>query len=180
MLRDTLNLSRRHFLLGGRRGQKPVPRPPWAVPQFPALCNRCGNCRDACAQRIIVLTDSGHPQIDFNNGACTFCGDCAERCPTGALSRGETSALPWMLRARVGNRCLALDGVVCQVCREQCAARAIFFPPGPAAAPFVDSERCNGCGACVAPCPVQAISMIDHARADIAGRGAAGAELLCT
>ena len=177
------DISRRQFLRGDYRGQKTTLRPPWSAPltRFLSQCDRCGKCRDACRERIILLTDSGYPQIDFNNGACTFCGDCARSCPTGALQKPETSAIPWRLRAQISDRCLAFKGVVCLVCSEQCDARAIYFQrrSTPVAVPVVDVDRCNGCGACVAPCPGQAVSM-DSARADGAADENPFEELVCT
>jgi ferredoxin-type protein NapF len=183
MASHMLDAGRRQFLRGDFRGRKTVVRPPWAVSQnrFPSLCDRCGHCRDACRARIILLTDSGYPQIDFKNGACSFCGDCARSCPTGALQKPETSSIPWGLQAQVSDRCLAFQGVVCLVCGEQCDARAISFLPGPtsAAVPAVDVDRCNGCGACVAPCPGQAVSM-DYPRAGCAADGNSFEEVACT
>ena len=183
MASHTLDASRRQFLRGNYRGRKTVVRPPWAAAQdrFLSLCDRCGYCRDACRERIILLTDSGYPQIEFKNGACSFCGDCARSCPTGALQKPKTSAIPWRLRAHIGDRCLVFKGVVCLVCGEQCDARAISFQrrSTPVAVPVVDVDRCNGCGACVAPCPGQAVSM-DYARAECAGDGNSFEEVVCT
>ncbi len=159
----TGHISRRQFLRCDYRGEKSVVRPPWATApvQFMSLCDRCGHCRDVCAQRIITLADSGYPRIDFRIGECRFCGDCTRSCPTGALKKPDTSTNPWTLRARITERCLAHHGVVCLVCGEQCAVRAISFPRllAKTSMPVVDPGRCNGCGACVEPCPAQAISM---------------------
>ena len=182
MASDAQDISRRQFLRGDYRGRNTVVRPPWAVTQdrFLSLCDRCGLCRDACNERLILLTDSGYPRIDFKKGACTFCGDCARSCPTGALQKPKRSTIPWRLRARISDRCLAFKGVVCQVCVEQCDARAISFPRRSvsAAVPVVDADRCNGCGACVAPCPGHAVSM-DYARAHGAGDGNSFEEVVC-
>lgn len=160
-----LDTSRRQFLRGDYRGRKVVVRPPWAAPpnRFLSLCDRCGHCRDACRERIILLTDSGYPRIDFLNGACTFCGDCARICPTGALRYSDTGTAPWTLKAHTGDRCLSFQGVVCRSCGEWCETGAIRFRfiKGGVAQPQVDSSVCSGCGACFAVCPVQAIALRD-------------------
>ncbi|MBF0446179.1 MAG: 4Fe-4S binding protein [Magnetococcales bacterium] len=46
-------------------------------------------------------------------------------------------------------------------CRDQCEPRAISFNPviGGLSPPILDSDLCNGCGACIAPCPSKAINI---------------------
>ncbi|MFO1273296.1 MAG: 4Fe-4S dicluster domain-containing protein [Rubrivivax sp.] len=60
-----------------------------------------------------------------------------------------------------GEACLARHGVECRVCGEACDAGAIRFPPrrGGAALPVADFAKCTGCGDCMGPCPVQAVSV---------------------
>ncbi len=61
--------------------------------------------------------------------------------------------------ARIGPECLAFRNVSCRNCGDACEEQAIRFRPVvmAAAQPEVDPDKCTGCGACVAPCPVQAI-----------------------
>ena len=69
--------------------------------------------------------------------------------------------LPWALKARIAESCLAKKGVECRVCGDPCPEAAIRFSPrlgGPPVAE-VDTGSCTGCGACVAPCPAAAISL---------------------
>jgi len=63
--------------------------------------------------------------------------------------------------AVIGDSCLALRGIVCRVCEEQCEARAIRIrlAVGGGASPTVAAALCTGCGACVAPCPAHAIAV---------------------
>ncbi|RME34750.1 MAG: ferredoxin-type protein NapF [Gammaproteobacteria bacterium] len=155
------NLYTRRQLLRGRTGNgRPVLRPPWAVPEegFTDRCSRCGDCLTACPEGILRKGDGGFPEVDFGRGECTFCGDCLAACETGALAQRTP---PWTAKAGIGQACLALHGVDCQICQEQCETRAITFTPvaGSVPRPRLDPGRCTGCGACVAPCPVTAIEV---------------------
>jgi ferredoxin-type protein NapF len=98
--------------------------------------------------------------VDFSLGECTFCADCAKACHSGALCRG-TVAQAWDLRAAVGDRCIALQGVVCGSCADACGPAAIRLAPalGGVARPSLAGERCSGCGACFGVCPSNAIEM---------------------
>jgi ferredoxin-type protein NapF len=157
----TTPAGRRNFLRGNFSLRQGPLRPPWALAEvdFLQACTRCGDCVDACLTHIITR-DSGYPTIDFAAGECTFCGDCATACTPGALTRAEEQTA-WSARAVINESCLARQRVECRVCGDQCAAGAIRFPPlaGGIALPALDQERCTGCGACVAPCPVRAIAV---------------------
>jgi ferredoxin-type protein NapF len=98
--------------------------------------------------------------IDFALGECTFCGDCVTACTPKALQR-QADSPAWLLKANIGEKCLAKHQVECRICGEQCGESAIRFQPqlGGVSQPQLDSSRCTGCGACVAPCPVQAIAI---------------------
>lgn len=154
-------LSRRDFLRGNFSKRKPAtPRPPWALaePAFIDACTRCGDCVRACPERIIVEDAEGRPTVSFAVTACTFCGKCEEVCEPHALRR-EEGAAPWQIKAEILDNCIAKQHVVCRTCGDACPTFAIRFRPQvmDAAQPEVDPEICTGCGACVAPCPAQAI-----------------------
>ena len=134
--------------------------PPWSTDpvSFRALCNDCGECAAACGDRLIVTGENGLPVMNFSQGPCNFCGDCARTCTTGALSFSPNTP-PWQLRVTIHQDCLTEKKVLCQLCQEQCEQGAIvFLREGPGEGPpRILSEKCNGCGACAARCPVQAI-----------------------
>ncbi|MFP8977589.1 hypothetical protein ACLI36_13485, partial [Pseudomonas aeruginosa] len=52
-------------------------------------------------------------------------------------------------------------GIHCRSCQYACEPAAIRFRPalGGVALAVLDSQRCNCCGACLAPCPSQAIQL---------------------
>ncbi len=158
-------ISRMAFLRGDFRGTHTAIRPPWALEEhsFINSCDRCGDCIKACPEKIVEKGRGGFPQVNFSQGECTFCGDCVERCHAGALSveamQGQQAA--WQLTPAIKDNCLAINRVVCRSCAEQCEQRAIHFRPAPGGVsrPETDPEQCNGCGACVAPCPVAAIEL---------------------
>lgn len=166
------SLSRRAFFRIRERSPKPPSRPPWALAEagFVAACSaECESaCIEACPERILVCAADGRPEIRFELGACTFCANCAEACPTGALVKHDACGRqlsPWSLKAVVANRCLAISGITCRACGEACAEDAIVFRLGlnGTALPAVSDDTCTGCGACVKPCPVDAIALVDQA-----------------
>jgi ferredoxin-type protein NapF len=156
-----VDAARRAFFRGRPHTRAEI-RPPWALVEveFSARCTRCDDCLAACPTGILVAGDGGFPTVDFRRGECTFCGDCAAACRPQALLRVSGQA-PWPCVASVGEACLPRRGVECRVCGEFCDARAIRFAPrvGGSPLPEIDAARCTGCGACVAPCPVSAMTV---------------------
>lgn len=155
---STESLTRRGLFrrLAGSRTPDAV-RPPYAGAEadFLADCERCGDCVPACPTGIIVMS-GGYPEVNFSHGGCDFCGACADACKPGALARGRSG---WTHTVALGDGCLADAGVVCRVCGEQCEAGAIRFrlAVGGRSTPRLDTTACTGCGACIAPCPTDAL-----------------------
>lgn len=156
-----MDVSRRNLLFGRRPTAPTAPRPPWASTDFAQRCTRCNDCVSACPTQIIKIGDAGFPSINFSAGECTFCGDCVTACSNQALVK--TTAAPWQINAKIADSCLAERGVECRICGEVCDEHAIRFEfaIGKVARPLVNSDHCTGCGACVAPCPSQSLSLLE-------------------
>lgn len=132
---------------------------PWVIDakQFLNDCTQCGDCLDVCPEQIIIKGDGGFPRVDFDLGECDFCGKCAGSCKAPIFT--EITATPWQKKALIDVTCLANQNIYCRSCAESCEAQALTFQIGISAVPQIDNELCTGCGACVAPCPTNAIGV---------------------
>ncbi|GAA3531556.1 ferredoxin-type protein NapF [Zobellella aerophila] len=159
---EELDLSRRRWLKGGLVPLRPTNCLPWSVDWFgfTAGCTRCGDCLRACPEQIIVPGDGGYPIIRFSRGECSFCGNCVDSCGQDIFFDKQQS--PWRQLASFGDACLAKQGIYCRSCQDVCNAAAIKFKPRPGgiSRPELIGDLCTGCGACVAPCPVQTIAVL--------------------
>ena len=159
----TDSISRIQLLSGDISGNDAPRRPPWALNEelFIERCTRCGECIEACPDRLIIEGRGKFPRIEFSNGGCDFCGECLAVCKPKALDRSEIGPPPWRLKASILPNCLSLNAVICRSCGEACDERAIRFQlkPGGVAAPILDRDSCTGCGACFAVCPVKAVEI---------------------
>ena len=137
-------------------------QPPWSCNSkvFESLCDGCGDCITACENSILILNKNGYPQVDFSQGPCNFCGACAKSCPQEAL-KYEPSLPPWNLHVQINSKCLTKNNVICSTCIEQCDKEAIVIPRiiDKEKLPWVLTDLCDGCGACLKVCPVHAIEI---------------------
>ncbi|MBG5010027.1 ferredoxin-type protein NapF [Pseudomonas aeruginosa] len=151
-------MSSRRELFRRLGGPPPPRRPPWTAADFAAGCTGCAACVEACPEGVLKLGAGRLVELDLSSAGCTLCGECASRCEAG-LFDGAGPAFPWI--ATIGEACLALAGIHCRSCQDACEPAAIRFRPAPGGVALaeLDSQRCNGCGACLAPCPSQAIQL---------------------
>jgi ferredoxin-type protein NapF len=146
-------------------------RPPGAADesQFAGICTRCGNCSRVCPSKVIErdLGQNGWanlltPVLNFKDDYCREdCIRCTEVCPSGAL-------VPLSLKKKTGiriglphvdmNVCLLADDRECSACKRWCpydAIRYVFSEEQYTLIPQIDTQKCNGCGACEAVCPTE-------------------------
>ena len=166
MAKAAFNPARRQ-LFRGDTGSKRLPlRPPWSVDElhFIDACSRCGDCIQSCPEQILIKGSGGFPEVNFQHGECTFCGDCVRSCEAPVFN--ELDQAPWQLKAAIGDGCVTHKQVVCRSCAEQCEPEAIRFrlQAGGVGSPELDLSACTGCGACVATCPTQAITISADSR----------------
>lgn len=155
----------RRALFARLRGGAAQVRPPWSIDDadFTEVCKgtaACNACVQACPQTILTAGHAGYPIVDFARGACTFCGACVQACPEPCF-QAEPRGKAWSLVAHVSQACVEQEGVSCRMCADACEADAIRFRPklGGGSTVLIDRDACSGCGACLAPCPVNAISI---------------------
>ncbi|KZK90497.1 Electron transport complex subunit RsxB [Pseudovibrio sp. Ad46] len=144
-------------------------RPPWTTEQrIEDKCIGCFECVKACPEAILFSADN-RPYLKTGVGECTFCEECAKACPEEGLF--DLTVAPWRLTAEIQQgACLLGKGVSCQTCTDSCDPRALRFDMrvAPTGKIQLDADQCNGCGACLISCPVDAIVMNDQSRESLA------------
>ncbi|MBF0549134.1 MAG: 4Fe-4S binding protein [Deltaproteobacteria bacterium] len=147
-------------------------RPPGAVPEpdFLAKCIRCGECMKACPTNTLqpVWWEAGiygmfSPRTLARWDGCEQnCNLCGQVCPTAAIRSLPVEEKKY---AKIGTaqinraKCVAWEqDRKCLICDEICPYNAIVFQPHPGQripVPFVEEQKCNGCGFCESRCPVE-------------------------
>ncbi|WP_077215355.1 4Fe-4S dicluster domain-containing protein [Bacillus dakarensis] len=132
-------------------------RPPGAYSELDFLtsCSRCGLCKEHCPENMIKLfsfSDGAQllntPYINPNESHCTFCNECINVCPTGALNHAGLTPIGLAIINK--NTCLTFKEVMCDYCVYSCPVQgAITLVNGK---PEINKNFCNGCGACVTNC----------------------------
>ena len=154
-------------------------RPPGAREerQFLKRCLQCGLCMQVCPTNGLQpagFFDAGleglwTPKLVPRIGYCEYgCNQCGQACPTEAIKPlllEEKHEVKIGLASFDTTRCLpwAYDRN-CLICEEHCplSPKAIYFRPKEVTKrngqtivlkqPYVDADRCIGCGICEAKC----------------------------
>ncbi len=151
--------------------------PPGSISQtnFNSHCTACGLCVTACTND--VLRPSGkvssflQPEMSYERGYCRpECTSCSDVCPTGAIlpiTSAEKTAIQIGYAVWIRDNCVVLtDDVNCDNCATHCPTGAITMvssnadDPDARKIPAIETERCNGCGACEHLCPARPFSAI--------------------
>lgn len=136
-------------------------RPPGAMEEIAYLagCQRCGRCKVVCPVSAIRIagpdqgTSVGTPYLIPDEQPCTFCLKCIEACPSGALEHQENKENYTIGIATIDpNRCLAYNHQLCGSCIYACPVDIMALQFKEFQYPFIDPEKCNGCGQCVKLC----------------------------
>lgn len=152
------DLNRRRFFKSFKGGEKIkfFKLPYWKNLNNFDICLTCNDtpCVNACKEDIITLQNHT-PAIDFQNGGCTYCDECAIACKRGVLFVEKKRAIDALFSINT-TKCLAWNGVICSACKDSCFENTIeffgLFRP-------LINEKCINCGFCIAPCPVDAIDV---------------------
>jgi len=141
----------------------PSLRPPGALPEsdFLATCNRCSRCVKVCPTGGLVPMSFSSgiiayetPELIPRKGACDLCMQCFRVCPTGAIRQIKVKEVKIGVARLDEQTCLAwAQGKACLICKERCLADAITIDDGKR--PYIQSQKCIGCGACENACPVE-------------------------
>jgi ferredoxin-type protein NapF len=164
--------NRRNFFRVKKVVASDMIRLPWSLDEqhFIENCTQCGNCLSACEEQIIIKGDGGFPTIDFTKGECTFCQKCVESCQLPLFAE-NLAEQPWRLvknesstanlAIEIKDNCLAMNQVFCRSCQDSCEVEAISFQYHNSSIPqpIINSNDCNGCGACVSVCPQTSINI---------------------
>lgn len=163
----------------GRLFHADLIRPPGSLPEpdFLHRCTACGLCMKVCPTGGLqpALTEAGleglwTPRLVPRIGYCDYnCVLCGQACPTGAiepLTEERKHATKIGLASFDVTRCIPYAyGRDCMVCEEHCPVpdKAIYCldvevrdrngETRVIKRPFVDPEKCTGCGVCESVCP---------------------------
>lgn len=140
--------------------QEKIIRPPYFVNEevFFTNCIECdGKCSTVCEENIIIMQDDKTPKLDFSDGGCTYCDECALACEFDVLTIENKTNIDIKIQIDV-LKCLSWNKTMCFSCKDPCLDDAIDF-----IAMFRPeiNDNCTSCGYCIRYCPSEAIKIIN-------------------
>lgn len=138
-------------------------------------CTACQLCISACPNNVLRpsadLQRLMQPELSFERGFCRpECTNCSQVCPTSAIrpiTREEKTAIHIGHAVWIAKNCIPIsNGDSCGACAHHCPSSAIQMvnhitkDGRKVLVPFVDNERCIGCGKCEYLCPARPFSAI--------------------
>lgn len=145
-------------------------RPPGALSgsSFALGCSRCGRCIKVCpSQCLQPMPWTGSfmnyltPQILPRKARCELCMQCQDVCPTGAIAKIDEDQAAIGIAVIDNQACIAwTESKLCLICREQCPRQAVEIDDK--RRPYINKQRCVGCGACENACPLDDAAVVIH------------------
>jgi ferredoxin len=157
------------------RKTKIVPPGTGSLKNMQNHCTGCQLCVSACPTQVLrpseELESFMQPHSSYERGYCRpECTKCSEVCPTGVIRPidiAEKSSIQIGHAVWVKENCVPLTkGDSCGNCARHCPSQAITMVPSVAndpnsiKVPFINPEKCIGCGACEYLCPSRPFSAI--------------------
>jgi ferredoxin-type protein NapG len=137
-------------------------RPPGALHEtlFTDVCDRSGECVEACPANAILSGADGTPYVDPHHQPCVVCVglDCMSACASGALMPRAADALGMGLARVDSTACLRSTGEDCTRCIQVCPLHELghtVLDLTLDGSLHVYEDACVGCGCCVRACPTQ-------------------------
>ena len=152
-------------MAAGAPGSGRILRPPGAADEteFISRCIRCFQCGSVCPNTAIQYAglDMGisslfTPYIIAREQACILCMKCTEVCPSNALTKISEEDIT----EKVDMGTAMIDKGLCYSWNNRCCGICYYSCPFPdealkldfMARPFINKQKCVGCGLCEKAC----------------------------
>ena len=155
-----IDKSKRNLLKGVKNPFSFLINPPYYKDKSLFIeCFECETkeCLLVCEEKIIII-ENEVPIIDFKNGGCSFCDECAKVCPKDVLNVEDKKD---KLNCEIfinPKKCMAWNQTICFSCFDVCNEKAIIFKG--MFNPIIDETKCSSCGMCVSVCPSESMEIL--------------------